>query len=63
MDRGAARCLNQERIASLLCAGLAMFMGSLVGCLISAADAGQRVEFIALCWLVGSPDIEISSPI
>jgi hypothetical protein len=40
-----------------------MFMGSLVGCLISAADAGQRVEFIALCWLVGSPDIEISSPI
>jgi hypothetical protein len=60
-DRDAARCPNQQRIASLLCAGLAMFAGSPFGRSISFVNAGQEVEFIALCWMIGSSDIEVSS--
>jgi hypothetical protein len=37
-----------------------MFTGSVVGCSISFVDAGQKVEFIALCWQIGSSDIEVS---
>jgi hypothetical protein len=38
-----------------------MFTGSVVGCSISFVDAGQRVEFIALCWLIDAFGVEVSS--